>query len=76
MFCALLTSRYQVSVYRTNGPLVIVISMFMASVKNKINEEKKNPLNEAVLTSTHNLCFRAKIMYPLYTRVLQYKSWM
>ena len=23
MFCALLTSRYQVSVYRTNGPLVI-----------------------------------------------------
>ena len=22
MFCALLTSRYQVSVYRTNGPLV------------------------------------------------------
>ena len=24
MFCALLTSRYQVSVYRTNGPLVII----------------------------------------------------
>ena len=24
MFCALLTSRYQVSVYRTNGPLVKV----------------------------------------------------
>ena len=24
MFCALLTSRYQVSVYRTNGPLVCV----------------------------------------------------
>ena len=23
MFCALLTSRYQVSVYRTNGPLLI-----------------------------------------------------
>ena len=23
MFCALLTSRYQVSVYRTNGPLVV-----------------------------------------------------
>ena len=22
MFCALLTSRYQVSIYRTNGPLV------------------------------------------------------
>ena len=26
MFCALLTSRYQVSVYRTNGPLVIQFS--------------------------------------------------
>ena len=25
MFCALLTSRYQVSVYRTNGPLVNLI---------------------------------------------------
>ena len=25
MFCALLTSRYQVSVYRTNGPLIIFI---------------------------------------------------
>ena len=24
MFCALPTSRYQVSVYRTNGPLVII----------------------------------------------------
>ena len=24
MFCALLTSRYQVSVYRTNGPLVAI----------------------------------------------------
>ena len=26
MFCALLTSRYQVSVYRTNGPLVFRLS--------------------------------------------------
>ena len=25
MFCALLTSRYQVSVFRTNGPLVVKI---------------------------------------------------
>ena len=25
MFCALLTSRCQVSVYRTNGPLVVVV---------------------------------------------------
>ena len=27
MFCALLTSRYQVSVYRTNGPLVSVYAL-------------------------------------------------
>ena len=27
MFCALLTSRYQMSVYRTNGPLVYVNNM-------------------------------------------------
>ena len=27
MFCALLTSRYQVSVYRTNGPLLISICL-------------------------------------------------
>ena len=26
MFCALLTSKYQVSVYRTNGPLVSLLS--------------------------------------------------
>ena len=29
MFCALLTSRYQVSVYRTNGPLVYVLCSFL-----------------------------------------------
>ena len=28
MFCALLTSRYQVSVYRTNGPLVSIYGLF------------------------------------------------
>ena len=28
MFCALLTSRYQVSVYRTNGPLVLSVLKF------------------------------------------------
>ena len=27
MFCALLRSRYQVSVYRTNGPLVLISSL-------------------------------------------------
>ena len=30
MFCALLTLRYQVSVYRTNGPLVAVITLIVA----------------------------------------------
>ena len=35
MFCALLTSRYQVSVYRTNGPLVDSCSYCMA-IKNTI----------------------------------------
>ena len=33
MFCALLTSRYQVSVYRTNGPLVT--DCYPAGVSNK-----------------------------------------
>ena len=31
MFCALLTSRYQVSVYRTNGPLVLILQMKILS---------------------------------------------
>ena len=31
-------------------------------------------VGEAVLTSTHNLCFRAKIGIPLQTPVLLYKS--
>ena len=29
MFCALLTSRYQVSVYRTNGPLVYCLPLLL-----------------------------------------------
>ena len=32
MFCALLTSRYQVSVYRTNGPLVCVFNRHILSM--------------------------------------------
>ena len=31
MFCVLLTSRYQVSVYRTNGPLVVTFLQFELS---------------------------------------------
>ena len=32
MFCALLTSRYQVRVYRTNGPLVFLFVVTAAGV--------------------------------------------
>ena len=35
MFCALLTSRYQVSGYRTNGPLVVF------SIKTCTNEARR-----------------------------------
>ena len=31
MFCALLMSRYQVSVYRTNGPLVSSLNLYNLS---------------------------------------------
>ena len=33
MFCALLTSKYQVSVYRTNGPLVNWIFFILAGIE-------------------------------------------
>ena len=33
MFCALLTSRYQVSVYRTNGPLVLILGLRILNIK-------------------------------------------
>ena len=32
MFCALLTSRYQVSIYRTNGPLIYVFFCFVVVI--------------------------------------------
>ena len=35
MFCALLTSRYQVSVYRTNGPLVTFYSTQHGQINSK-----------------------------------------
>ena len=38
MFCALLTSRYQVSVYRTNGPLVINICQIDMNVFARFDE--------------------------------------
>ena len=36
MFCALLTSRYQVSVYRTNGPLVFVYCFAVESTSSRV----------------------------------------
>ena len=38
MFCALLMSRYQVSVYRTNGPLVFIFRKYISHKKEiKVN---------------------------------------
>ena len=43
MFCALLMSRYQVSVYRTNGPLVFIfdkvirIAVNVPSIRNALS---------------------------------------
>ena len=43
MFCALLKSRYQVSVYRTNGPLVTRFqSIFSMIVWNTIDDRYSN----------------------------------
>ena len=47
MFCALLTSRDQVSVYRTNGPLVLLIlcryiTDILKMCMKKFNAEKNN----------------------------------
>ena len=49
MFCALLTSRYQVSVYRTNGPLVVLQVIFTSiaiatTLFVCLQLDKKNPL--------------------------------
>ena len=52
MFCALLTSRYQVSVYRTNGPLVSFRSVIFSStsgIKNLELNVNKPPIYLASL---------------------------
>ena len=57
MFCALLTSRYQVSVYRTNGPLLLFfyLTFFIFFAQNI-----DCGYTEVVLTSTHNLVLEQK----------------
>ena len=40
MFCALLTSRYQVSVYRTNGPLFLFFMVKQANLYLEPHYEK------------------------------------
>ena len=42
MFCALLTSRYQVSVYRTNGPLVYFLFYRFFSQQVRVGGRNKN----------------------------------
>ena len=61
MFCAYTRPRYQLSVYRTIGPLVFIFAQ---------NIDCGYTL-EPVLTCTctHNLCFRAKLRKIMYTPV-------
>ena len=94
MFCAYTRPRYQVSVYRTIGPLVLSVLLtihydnrpmqytaILMAVKMTIFQLKYSDyfsyicskhrlwvhnLDEAVLMSTHNLCFRAKIRKNVY----------
>ena len=69
MFCALLTSRYQVSVYRTNGPLVESIILILAG-----NEDMHESLYEFKFwpdtdTNTRVICPCAseKLLYNVVT---------
>ena len=44
-----------------NLHLIFFFTIFILLLKTEIVGTRLNHLNEAVLTSTHNLCFRAKI---------------
>ena len=57
MFCALLTSRYQVSVYRTNGPLVFVCCCYICDLVH--NVEAIRGLCQ-LLTASGNLFLKYK----------------
>ena len=55
----------------------LMLIFFLFLLKTEIVGTRENRLAEAVLTSTHNLCFGAKIRkigVPLHTPVLLYKS--
>ena len=55
MFCSYTRPRYQVSIYKTTGPLVLIFSQ---NIESSISMSTRNLCNEAVLT--HNLCFENK----------------
>ena len=69
MFCALLTSRYQVSVYRTNGPLVyslIIDSSFISPVLRELSDCITSRL---IINAVKNIvafkdCFLRSIFHP------------
>ena len=62
-FCAYIRPRYQVSVYRTIGPLV---SLFYS---NYSLSETNMVLTEAAVMSSNNLYFRANVRKIMYARV-------
>ena len=53
MFCALLRSRYQVSVYRTNGPLVF--SSALKFVFNVMSEKSYKTLDQVCDKNTFSI---------------------
>ena len=75
------TLPYNIQQYFTAVKMVIfrgkILRFFLFLLKTLIVGRHKNRLIEAVLMSTHNLCFREKKRkkcIPLYTQVSLYKS--
>ena len=62
----ILKKGHQPGVYVPLGALFLVFFFFAQNIDRGYTLE---PLTEAVLTSTHNLCFRAKIRKKMYTPV-------
>ena len=52
-----------------NFQLIFFFTIFIFLLKTYIMGTRKNRLIEVVLTSTHNICFRAKIKKIMYTPV-------
>ena len=63
MFCALLTSRYQVSVYRTNGPLVLFVNRFSNFLA--LFRTFGMPLGNMVMGSKKNIVLPVLLKNPL-----------